>query len=146
MMTPQKHLFVKHYLICLNATKAAILAGYSEKTAGSQGQRLLKDVEISALIEEARKKTAEKLDITRESQLEALQEIKSKCMQDEPVLIRDQSGMMVESGEYKFEGRTAIAAIQEQNKMLGFDKPKGNKNSGQPINVTFEVKTSRDES
>ena len=37
--------FYKEYLIDYNATQAAIRAGYSEKTAYSQGQRLLKNVE-----------------------------------------------------------------------------------------------------
>ncbi|MCW7544889.1 terminase small subunit [Aurantimonas litoralis] len=42
--------FVEEYLHDLNATQAAIRAGYSQKTAYSQGQRLLKDVEVSAAI------------------------------------------------------------------------------------------------
>ena len=39
--------FVDEYLIDLNATQAAIRAGYSKKTARSQGQRLLTHVDIS---------------------------------------------------------------------------------------------------
>lgn len=50
-LTAKQQLFVDNYLIHFNATKAAIQAGYSEKTAYSQGQRLLKNVEISRLIE-----------------------------------------------------------------------------------------------
>lgn len=45
--------FVEEYLIDLNATQAAIRCGYSERTAYSQGQRLLKDVEIGAAVEKA---------------------------------------------------------------------------------------------
>jgi phage terminase small subunit len=45
--------FVDEYLIDLNATQAAIRAGYSEATAYSQGQRLLKHVEVSAAIRAA---------------------------------------------------------------------------------------------
>ena len=37
--------FYKEYLIDLNATQSAVRAGYSKKTAYSQGQRLLKNVE-----------------------------------------------------------------------------------------------------
>ena len=40
--------FVTEYLIDMNATQAAIRAGYSKKTAYSQGQRLLKHVEIKS--------------------------------------------------------------------------------------------------
>jgi phage terminase small subunit len=49
-MTNRKRVFVEEYLRTWNATQAALNAGYSEKTAYSQGQRLLKDVEIAALI------------------------------------------------------------------------------------------------
>lgn len=46
-MTPKQEAFVAEYLIDLNATQAAIRAGYSEATAYSSGQRLLKDVEVA---------------------------------------------------------------------------------------------------
>ena len=47
-VTPKQKRFCDEYLIDTNATQAAIRAGYSEKTAYSIGQRLLKDVEVSA--------------------------------------------------------------------------------------------------
>jgi phage terminase small subunit len=43
--------FVEEYLKSMNATKAAKNSGYSEKTAYSIGQRLLKNVEIQAAID-----------------------------------------------------------------------------------------------
>ena len=43
--------FCDEYLIDLNATQAAIRSGYSEKTAYSQGQRMLKNVEVKAYID-----------------------------------------------------------------------------------------------
>ena len=45
-VTPRSIDFVDEYLVDLNATQAAIRAGYSEKTAYSIGQRLLKNVEV----------------------------------------------------------------------------------------------------
>ena len=53
-LTPKQEKFCVEYLVDLNATQAAIRAGYSEKTAYSQGQRLLKDVEIENRIRELR--------------------------------------------------------------------------------------------
>jgi phage terminase small subunit len=44
--------FCDEYILSLNATESAKLAGYSEKTAYSIGQRLLKDVEIQKNINE----------------------------------------------------------------------------------------------
>jgi phage terminase small subunit len=51
-VTPKQKRFCDEYLIDTNATQAAIRAGYSEKTAYSIGQRLLKDVEVAAYIKE----------------------------------------------------------------------------------------------
>lgn len=44
--------FADYYLETSNATDAAKRAGYSEKTAYSQGQRLLKNAEVKAYIDE----------------------------------------------------------------------------------------------
>jgi phage terminase small subunit len=62
-MTPKQEAFVREYLIDLNATQAAIRAGYSEATAYSQGQRMLKNVEVAAALTEAKEQRAEKCDI-----------------------------------------------------------------------------------
>ena len=44
--------FYKEYIVDANATQSAIRAGYSKKTAYSQGQRLLKHVEGQKYLEE----------------------------------------------------------------------------------------------
>ena len=51
-MTKTQKRFADEYLVDCNATQAAIRAGYSKKTAYSQGQRLLKNVEVKAYIDE----------------------------------------------------------------------------------------------
>lgn len=48
----KQRVFVDEYLKCWNASEAARRAGYSEKTAGSQGYDLLKKPEIAAEIDE----------------------------------------------------------------------------------------------
>ena len=62
--------FVAEYMIDQNATAAAKRAGYSEKTAYSQGQRLLNHVEIRELISDKLKSIEERLGITRDRILE----------------------------------------------------------------------------
>lgn len=52
-MTKKQKRFVEEYLIDLNATQAAIRAGYSPDTAGSIGSENLKKPEIRARIEKA---------------------------------------------------------------------------------------------
>lgn len=49
-LNPKQRLFVKAYIAVRNATKAAEAAGYSKKTAGSQGHDLLKKPEIAEAI------------------------------------------------------------------------------------------------
>lgn len=55
--------FVQEYLIDLNATQAAIRAGYSQKTAGQQGFDLLKHPEICKAIDEALQSRSERTKI-----------------------------------------------------------------------------------
>jgi len=50
-LTPKQECFCQEYLIDLNATQAAIRAGYSEHTANEQGARLLAKVSIQARIQ-----------------------------------------------------------------------------------------------
>ena len=51
-MSPQEFRFAIEYCVDYNATKAAIRAGYSAKSAGTLGNRLLQKVEIKAAIAE----------------------------------------------------------------------------------------------
>lgn len=62
-LTAKQQRFVAEYLIDLNATQAAIRAGYSEKTAGSVGFENLRKPEIAAAIEEARSARAERTEV-----------------------------------------------------------------------------------
>jgi phage terminase small subunit len=71
-ITPKKQRFVDEYLVDLNATQAAIRAGYSAKTAHSQGPRLLDDVGVKELIADAMAKRAEATKITAERVLQEL--------------------------------------------------------------------------
>lgn len=72
MITPKKQRFAEEYLVDLNATKAAERAGYSERTAKSQGQRLLTDVDVKALITEGMTKRSQSTQITAERVLQEL--------------------------------------------------------------------------
>ena len=49
-----KQRFVDEYLVDLNATQAAIRAGYSEKTANPQGARLLAKASVKAAVAKGR--------------------------------------------------------------------------------------------
>ena len=74
-LTPKQQRFVEEYLIDLNATQAAIRAGYSEKTAKEIGSENLTKPNIAKAIEEAQNKRAEQTQIDAAYVLRRLVEI-----------------------------------------------------------------------
>lgn len=74
-LTAKQERFVQEYLIDLNATKAAIRAGYSAKTAEQQGHQLLKKTSVAAAVSSSQKKTAARFEITKERIVEELAKI-----------------------------------------------------------------------
>jgi phage terminase small subunit len=71
-LSPRQKRFVAEYLVDLNATQAAIRAGYSARTAEQQGPRLLGNVGIAAALQEARVKLQIRTDITQDRVLAEL--------------------------------------------------------------------------
>ena len=65
-LSNQQELFCAEYVASHNATEAAEKAGYSKKTAYSQGHRLLKSAEIRARIAELEKGAYEAIGVTVE--------------------------------------------------------------------------------
>jgi len=74
-MNLKQQRFVDEYLIDLNATQAAIRAGYSAKTANEQGARLLANVSVSAAITAAQARRAKRTEITQDRVLAELAKI-----------------------------------------------------------------------
>lgn len=60
MLTPKQAAFVREYMIDLNATQAAIRAGYKEKTAAQTGAENLRKPQIQKALQEARKAIEER--------------------------------------------------------------------------------------
>ena len=52
-LCPKRRLFVQEYLVDLNATQAAIRAGYAEGSASSTASRLMRDPRVSGAVDEA---------------------------------------------------------------------------------------------
>jgi len=71
-LTPKRQRFVREYLIDLNATKAAERAGYSKRSAYTEGSRLLENAEIQAEVTRLRKAQLEKIEITAERVLQEI--------------------------------------------------------------------------
>ncbi len=74
-MNQRQQKFINEYLIDLNATRAAVEAGYSPKTATAQGARLLTNASVKAEIEKRQRDDAENLKIKREDIIAELAQI-----------------------------------------------------------------------
>lgn len=71
-LNEKQYRFVQEYIVDYNATQAAKRAGYSEKTAYSNGQRLLKHAEVQAAIKEIQDKATDKAIVDRNMVLAGL--------------------------------------------------------------------------
>lgn len=71
-LTPKQKAFIDEYLIDLNATQAAIRAGYSSKTARKIGQENLTKPDIQAEIQKKMKDREERTEITQDKVLKEL--------------------------------------------------------------------------
>ncbi|MBF5091295.1 terminase small subunit [Novosphingobium sp. NBM11] len=72
-LTPKQQRFIEEYLIDLNATQAAIRAGYSAKTAKQQGGRLLTNVDVSSALVAAKTARSERTRVDADWVLQRLE-------------------------------------------------------------------------
>lgn len=132
-LTERQEQFCNEYLIDLNATQAAIRAGYKEKTAYSAGQRLLKHVEIQKRIQQLKNERSERTEISQDRVLKELAAIAFANATDfvqvteKPLYNSDGEKMLDNSGEVimipdveiteteklKPEQKKAIASIKQ---------------------------------
>jgi phage terminase small subunit len=71
-LNPKQARFVDEYLIDLNAKQAAIRAGYSERTAESQGSRLLSHAMVAAEVADRQVERSQRTGVTQDRVLEEL--------------------------------------------------------------------------
>lgn len=128
-LTDKQQRFVEEYLIDLNATQAAIRAGYAEKTANREGSRLLSNVDIQEAIQEAQNKRAERVNVTQDDVLKGLLEIismstgKQKITETELSKV-DGSIVPMDVEKVCFEPHAANKALELLGKHLGMFKDK----------------------
>lgn len=74
-LTPKQQRFVEEYLVDLNATQAAIRAGYSAKTARQIGEQNLSKLDIAAAISAAQVSRSKRIEVDADYVLHRLVEI-----------------------------------------------------------------------
>ena len=116
-LTAKQEMFCREYIIDLNATQAAIRAGYSEKTAKDIGCENLAKPNIAERIQTLFNERAEKAEISAEWVLNNLKSVAVRCMQEEPVMVKGDNGMEP-SGEYRFDSSGANKSLELIGKHL----------------------------
>lgn len=74
-LTDKQKCFVEEYLVDLNATQAAIRAGYSEKTAEQMGYQLLQKTSVQEAIQLSMAARSKRTEITQDRVLQELARI-----------------------------------------------------------------------
>lgn len=82
-LTDKQKRFCDEYLIDLNATQAAIRAGYSKKTAEIIGFENLRKPKIQAYIASKQQSLQEKTEVTQEYVVNGLKKIAVRCTKEE---------------------------------------------------------------
>jgi phage terminase small subunit len=141
-LTPKQELFIKEYLVDLNATQAYLRAGYnvSESVAKANASRLLTNANVARAIAEASQKRADKLELTAEWVLENLKNVAVRCQQAEPVMVFDYSTKeMVKTGEYQFDSKGANRALELIGKHLGIFENRLNLTGSVGVKIVDDV-------
>lgn len=124
-MKPQHALFVAEYLKNPNnpnATAAARAAGFSEKSAHTQGSRLLKRLDIQGAIAQGRASKSKKLENqVAKAELTAarIYEELTNLVTFDPAKMYDENGKMLHVKDMDEATRKAIAGIEESVGKLG---------------------------
>lgn len=126
-LTEKQKRFCEEYLIDLNATQAAIRAGYKEKTAYAQGQRLLKKVEAQDYLQKLMGERSKRTEITSDR---VLAELAAIAFSDRTELAKVNTLGLVEltpTDNLSAEAKKTIAGIEEGKygtKVTSYDKIK----------------------
>lgn len=137
-LTKKQRLFVREYLVDLNATQAAIRAGYSAKTAHSAGPRMLTNVGVQAAIQEAMGKRAEKLELSADT---VLRELARVALADVGQAY-DENGQLKPFSEMPEDVRRSISYVEDTEmgrKARFWDKTKALDLLGKHLKLFTEV-------
>lgn len=125
-LTPKQERFVEEYLVDLNATAAAIRAGYSRNRASEIGWQLLQKTTVLQAIQTAQADNSARTAITQEYVLANLKEIVERCMQRAPVTTARGGQVLDKNGNavWKFDARGANKALELLGRHLGMFEDK----------------------
>lgn len=106
-LTEKQQRFADEYLIDLNATQAAIRAGYSAKSAEQQGSTLLRNPKVSAYIDERMAALSRRTGVNQER---IIRELARVAFLDPTQLVNMDSAELLDSASA--DDRAAIASVK----------------------------------
>jgi phage terminase small subunit len=107
-LTAKQERFVQEYLIDLNATQAAIRAGYSAKTAAEIGFENLRKPQISGAIAAKQQKSAAKYELTSDLVIRSI----VQELEFDPAKLYGQDGQLLPITELPEDVRMALTSIE----------------------------------
>ena len=145
-LTDKQQRFVDEYLIDLNATQAAIRAGYSEKTAQQMGSENLSKPVIQEAIAIAQDKRAERIEISQDYVIKTIVETIERCSQAKQVYDKSGELVMTETPDgslapaYKYESGSVLKGAELLGRHLAMftDKAELKTEGNISINIGFE--------
>ncbi len=117
----RREIFIREYLKDLNATRAAIAAGYSEKTAEAAASRLLRNVKVKRRIEELMAQKVEKLDITVERVLGELGRL-AFCNMHDYIVVQEDGTAYTDLSKLTRDQAAAISEVNTEEYVEGKDE------------------------
>lgn len=131
--------FCREYVVDYNGTKAAIRAGYAGRSANRTASDLLSKPDILARVRQLQEEQAKRLSISSDWVMIRLCETLEKCMAAVPVMAWDpEEKCKVETGEYVFDSKGALKALELIGKHIGMFEDR--------LNVRGQVDTGKLES
>ncbi len=122
--------FVEEYLIDLNATQAAIRAGYSAKTAQEQGSRLLSNVILAEEVQKRIEARMKRTEVSQDEVINDLRELRDIAMGRKAIrvteVVKDGAGgaCPFDFDVHVLEANAAKGAIELLGKHIGMFKDK----------------------
>lgn len=111
--------FVHEWLIDLCGTRAAVRAGYSEKSAAQTASRLMRDPAVREYRDALLKEEFDSLGITRHTLAVEVWRVYERCAAATPVMQWDsQLREYIESGQWEFNARGCLKALGMLHDML----------------------------
>jgi len=104
--------FARNYVETLNATQAALAAGYSPRSAASQGQRLLKNATVQELIDAGVQRKREAADISTDQVIERLRRILMTDVTD-VLSVEHETVVVKPSADWPEAARSAVVEVRQ---------------------------------